>query len=519
MYQALYRKWRPRTFDEVSGQQHITKILRMQCREDRVAHAYLFCGTRGTGKTSIAKILAKAVNCEHPVDGNPCNQCPACKEIDAGISTDVQEIDAASHTGVDDVRSLTDEVVYPPSVLKKRVYIIDEVHMLSIAAFNALLKTLEEPPPYVVFVLATTELSKLPATIVSRCIRFDFNRLAEEIIADRLRYVAKEEHILLGEGAPELLARLADGAMRDGLSILEACTSGVGSENEITAEAIRERLGIANGEKLTAFYRAVAQQQIPDALATLDDVYRSSKDIGVFLEDLAVLARDMLVLRQLSGNDRPGGKDRPCGTFRFREEASSLLEEFPSHFTSETLFYICSVLDDAQSRMTRFSTDKKILMEFAAIRLCDLSLSDSPQALAARVARLEKGALQAPEIRQTPAESVPAPTAKAAPKDPPKEAPQAPPQETGVPFEQYAELAEELAGHPDLLPYLTKLQAFIENDRFVIVADAFTNRMLQRGTNAATLAEAVRAVTGRSYTPVFRDRVPKSNENAPINEL
>ena len=511
MYQALYRKWRPRTFDEVSGQQHITKILRMQCREDRVSHAYLFCGTRGTGKTSIAKILAKAVNCEHPVDGNPCNQCPACKEIDAGISTDVQEIDAASHTGVDDVRALTEEVVYPPSVLKKRVYIIDEVHMLSIAAFNALLKTLEEPPPYVVFVLATTELSKLPATIISRCIRFDFNRLSEEIIADRLRYVASEEHIPLGEGAAELLARLADGAMRDGLSILEACTSGVGAENAVTAEAIRERLGIANGDKLMAFYRAVAKQQIPEALATLDDVYRSSKDISVFLEDLAVLARDMLVLRQLAGKDRPGG------TFRFRAEAASLLEEFPSYFTAETLFYICSVLDDTQGRMTRFSTDKKILMEFAAIRLCDLSLSDSPQALAARVARLEKGIQQVPEARPSATVSPSAP--KEAPKEAPKDAPKEAPQAAGIPFEQYAELAEEMAGHPDLLPYLTKLQAFLEGDSFVILADAFTNRMLQRGTNAQTLADAVRTVTGRGYRLIFRDRAQGSGGNTPIDEL
>lgn len=509
MYQALYRKWRPRTFDEVSGQQHITKILRMQCREDRVAHAYLFCGTRGTGKTSIAKILAKAVNCEHPVDGNPCNQCPACKEIDAGVSTDVQEIDAASHTGVDDVRALCDEVVYPPSVLKKRVYIIDEVHMLSIAAFNALLKTLEEPPPYVVFVLATTELSKLPATIISRCIRFDFNRLSEEIIADRLRYVASEEHIPLGEGAAELLARLADGAMRDGLSILEACTSGVGAENAVTAEAIRERLGIANGDKLIAFYRAVAKQQIPDALATLDDVYRSSKDISVFLEDLAVLARDLLVLRQLAGSDRPSG------TFRFRAEAAALLGEFPDYFTAEALFYICSVLDDTQGRMTRFSTDKKILMEFAAIRLCDLSLSDSPQALAARVARLEKGIPQAPETRQSASTAASAPAEiSAAPS-----APKTPPQRTGIPFEQYAELAEEMAGHPDLLPYLTKLQAFFEGDCFVILADTFTNRMLQRGSNAQTLAEAIHAVTGRDYRLIFRDRAQGSNGSAPIDEL
>lgn len=510
MYQALYRKWRPRTFDEVSGQQHITTILRMQCRKERVAHAYLFCGTRGTGKTSIAKILAKAVNCEQPVDGNPCNQCPACKEIDAGVSTDVQEIDAASNNGVNDIRALRDEVIYPPSVLKKRVYIIDEVHMLSDEAYNALLKTLEEPPPYIVFVLATTELSKLPATIISRCIRFDFNRLSEEIIADRLRYVAGEEGISLGEGAAELLARLADGAMRDGLSILEACTSGVGAENEITAEAIRDRLGIADADRLLAFYRALARQQIPDALAVLDDVHRSSKDIGVFLEDLSVFARDMLVLHQLAGSDRRSG------TFRFRAEAASLLEEFPSYFTAEILFYICSVLDDTQSRMTRYSTDKKILMEFAAIRLCDLSLSDSPQALAARVARLEKGVVPAAGLQPAAGSPPEARPVTAAPKDIPRDAPAT---DTGVKFEQYAELAEELAGHPDLLPYVQKLQAYIEGGRFLILADAFTNRMLQRGTNAQTLAEAVRAVTGQAYELIFRDRTQENSGNNPIDEL
>ncbi|MBQ3153833.1 MAG: DNA polymerase III subunit gamma/tau, partial [Clostridia bacterium] len=298
MYQALYRKWRPRTFDEISGQEHITKILRMQCEENRVSHAYLFCGTRGTGKTSTAKILAKAINCDNPVNGNPCNCCYACTSIDSGTATDVLEIDAASNNGVDDIRELRDEVVYPPSVLKKRVYIIDEVHMLSSGAFNALLKTLEEPPEYIAFILATTELNKLPATIISRCIRFDFNRLSEEIIADRLRYVAKEENIPLGEGAAELLSRLADGALRDGLSILEACTSGVGEGHAVTAQSVRDRLGIADADQIVAYYSAVAAGNVPDALAVLEEIHCSSKDIGVFLEDNAAKARDMLVMQQ-----------------------------------------------------------------------------------------------------------------------------------------------------------------------------------------------------------------------------
>ena len=204
MYLSLYRKWRPRTFDEMCGQEHITAILKKQCINNRVSHAYLFCGTRGTGKTSSAKILAKAVNCENPVDGNPCNQCAACKSIDNGSSTDVLEIDAASNNKVDNVRDLRDEVVYPPSVLKKRVYIIDEVHMLTDSAFNALLKTLEEPPEYVVFILATTEINELPPTIISRCIRFDFSRIDVEAVEKRIEYVAGQESIPLAEGAANL---------------------------------------------------------------------------------------------------------------------------------------------------------------------------------------------------------------------------------------------------------------------------------------------------------------------------
>lgn len=508
VYQALYRKWRPRTFDEVCGQSHVTEILRTQCREDRVAHAYLFCGTRGTGKTSIAKILAKAVNCESPVDGNPCNRCPACREIDAGLSTDVLEIDAASNNGVDDIRALREEVVYPPSVLKKRVYIIDEVHMLSDEAFNALLKTLEEPPEYIVFILATTELSKLPATIVSRCLRFDFNRLPEEVIAERLRFVAGQEGISLGEGAPELLARLADGAMRDGLSILEACTAGVGEANAVTAEVVRDRLGIADADRLLAFYRACAKQDAPGALDVLGEVYRSSKDLSVFLEDLSVLARDLLVLRQTAGRVKRSD-------LRFSAEATSLLREFPSYFTPEALFWICSLLDETQSRMTRYSTNKKMLLEFAAIRLCDLTLNDSPQALAARVARLEKGFVPPVATPREPIPSVPQETTPQPADDP--EQPTAEKQADA--FAQYAELAEELAGHPDLLPYVRKLTATVEGDRFVVLADAFTNRMLQRGSNAQALADAVRAVTGKPYVLLFRDRAPGESGPNPIEEL
>ena len=511
MYQALYRKWRPRTFDEISGQTHITKILRMQCEENRISHAYLFCGTRGTGKTSTAKILAKAVNCENPVDGNPCNCCFACTSIDSGNAPDVLEIDAASNNGVDDIRDLRDEVVYPPSQLKKRVYIIDEVHMLSTGAFNALLKTLEEPPEYIVFILATTELNKLPATIISRCIRFDFTRLSEEIIASRVRFVAEKEQIRLGEGADRLLARLADGAMRDALSLLEACTSGLGSENEITVRSVEERVGIAGSDKLTELYRNVANRDLPGALAVLDEVHRSSKDIGVFLEDLSALARDLLVRKQLGAN-------ASRSTYRFPNEAEQLLNECPGFFTPEMLFYICSVLEDVQGRIGRYGTDRRILLEFAIIRLCDPTLSDSNASLLARVASLEKqigvGGIPtrtAPKVETIQKKEVP--TIKEAPVSEKKEQ-----KNTVLPFEQFAELAEEMAGHPDLLPYMQKIKAYVSGDRFIVSADLFTVRMLQLGDNPKVLADAVRIVTKKEYTLGFTEKEVEAGPS-PIDEL
>jgi DNA polymerase-3 subunit gamma/tau len=242
MYQALYRKWRPKTFEDVVGQAHITETLKRQVAEGRLSHAYLFTGTRGTGKTTCAKILAKAVNCEHPVNGNPCNACASCLGIESGGFLDVLELDAASNNGVDQVRALRDEAVYAPANVRKRVYIIDEVHMLSTAAFNALLKILEEPPEHLMFILATTELNKVPATILSRCQRFSFRRITPSDIAARLQYVAAQESIDLRPDGAELLSRLADGALRDALSLLDQCAAAGGA---IDARAVLEVLGLA----------------------------------------------------------------------------------------------------------------------------------------------------------------------------------------------------------------------------------------------------------------------------------
>jgi DNA polymerase-3 subunit gamma/tau len=292
MYQALYRKYRPRTFDEVAGQEHITETLKKQVASNRLSHAYLFIGTRGTGKTSCAKILAKAVNCENPQNGNPCNKCAACRGIDDGSILDVVEIDAASNNGVDNVRALRDEAVFTPAGVRKRVYIIDEVHMLSPSAFNALLKILEEPPEHLMFILATTELRKVPATVLSRCQRHSFRRIDSAVISERLDDIAKREGLSLTPDASALLARIAEGSMRDGLSLLDQC-SGSGT---IDCEAVLSALGLAGGRSMTELLGAFADGDTKKTLSIFGELWRMGKDPAALLSELAEIIRDVLIL-------------------------------------------------------------------------------------------------------------------------------------------------------------------------------------------------------------------------------
>ena len=299
MYQALYRKWRPKSFDDVVGQSHITDTLKQQVSTDRLSHAYLFIGTRGTGKTTCSKILAKAGNCLNPENGNPCNRCSACKSIDDGSCMDVLEIDAASNNGVDHVRDLRDDAVYSPSQVKKRVYIIDEVHMLSISAFNALLKIIEEPPEHLLFILATTELHKVPATILSRCQRFSFRRISQEDIASRLQYVAYQENIDMDESAARVLARLADGGMRDGLSLLDQVASS--TTGEVPADAVYACLGIAGQQRCGELMGYIADHDTKQALELFNRLYTEGKDLSAMLDELACLTRDLLVLKTAPG--------------------------------------------------------------------------------------------------------------------------------------------------------------------------------------------------------------------------
>ncbi len=377
MHQALYRKWRPKTFSEVCGQEHITSILKYETDHHKFSHAYLFCGSRGTGKTTCAKILAKAVNCESPVDGNPCNSCAACRSIDEGIATDVLEMDAASNNGVDNIRDIRDEVVYSPSALRYRVYIVDEVHMLSGSAFNALLKTLEEPPAHVVFILATTELHKLPSTIVSRCQRFDFRRISTDVLTRRLSHIADKEGIEYEVDALRTLSKLAQGGMRDAISLLELCA---GTRQRITPALVDETVGSGGREALEQVVRAIAASNFDGIFSAIDGVVRSSRDVAVFWQDLQSFYRDMLVMRTTATADR---------YLDLTENESARLKKVSELFPKETLLHHCRIMDEAFYAMQKAGAAKRMVAEMALLRMSDTSLDTSLDAILSRIAKLE----------------------------------------------------------------------------------------------------------------------------------
>jgi len=377
LYQALYRKWRPRTFDQVVGQAHITETLKRQVASGRLSHAYLFTGTRGTGKTSCAKILARAVNCQHPVDGNPCNQCDACRGIENGSILDVLELDAASNNGVDQVRALRDEAIYSPAAVRKRVYIVDEVHMLSTAAFNALLKILEEPPEHLMFILATTELHKVPATIKSRCQQFAFKRILPGDIASRLSDVAQAEGIRLNHDGAELIARLADGGMRDALSLLDQCA---GPDGPIGAQEVLDALGLAGNLETANLMGQIAGHDAAGALETLSRLYAAGKDVGSLLGELSALARDLLIRKTAP----QGGASLLTGGYD-----ESTMRRLSQRFSAPRLVQVLGALQAAQADLPR-SANRRTDAELCLIKLSDESLDASAAGLSARIARLEE---------------------------------------------------------------------------------------------------------------------------------
>ena len=402
MYQALYRKYRPKTFDDVVGQEHITETLKKQVETGRLSHAYLFIGTRGTGKTTCAKILAKAVNCEHPVNGNPCNQCAACRGIDDGSILDVVELDAASNNGVDNVRALRDEAVFSPANVRKRVYIIDEVHMLSPSAFNALLKILEEPPAHLMFILATTELHKVPATILSRCQRHSFKRIPVDTIAARLNYVAQQEHLNLQPDAATLLARMADGGMRDALTLLDQCSG----SDVITTETVISAMGLAGNLRTAQLLQSIADSDTAKTLEQFRSLWQDGKDPAALLDELSMLQRDLL----MQAVAPRGGRELLSGGYD-----SETLQTLSGAFTPAQLIANLQSIQDALTAMAA-QPNPRIAAELCLIRLCRPELCDDVPTLCARVDKLEQ-AVRSGDIPAT-AASAPAKPAAALRQEP-----------------------------------------------------------------------------------------------------
>ena len=378
-YTALYRKFRPDTFADVKGQDAIVQTLKNQIMADRIGHAYLFCGTRGTGKTTIAKILAKTVNCEHPVDGNPCNECESCRSIADGSSMNVIEIDAASNNGVDNIRGIREEVAYSPTEGKYKVYIIDEVHMLSIGAFNALLKTLEEPPSYVIFILATTEAHKIPITILSRCQRYDFKRISIQTIADRMMDLMREEQVEVEERAIRYIAKKADGSMRDGLSLLDQCIAFYLGQT-LTYDHVLDVLGAVDTEVFSRMLRQVLKQDVTALMQTLEELVMQGRELGQFVTDFTWYLRNLLLLKT---------SDNMEDVLDISTENMKLLQEEAGMVREDALMRYIRVFSELSNQM-KYESSKRLALEVALIKLCRPQMETDQVSLLERIRNLEK---------------------------------------------------------------------------------------------------------------------------------
>ncbi len=446
-YQALYRKYRPKTFSDVYGQDHIVDTLKGELSEGKISHAYLFTGTRGTGKTTCARILAKAANCLSPKDGDPCLECEACKLIAEEETTDIVELDAASNNGVDDVRVLREQIAFTPGSLKYRVYIIDEVHMLSPAAFNALLKTLEEPPPHAIFILATTEVHKLPATILSRCQRFDFRRIDSEKIVERINYIAREEGFTVTDRAAALIAAAADGGMRDALSILDLCLS---VSKEITEDTVTEVCGMSGNAYLNKLSDAIINSDASAALTCIDELHRGSVDMLRLANDLSAHFRDIMVVKTVAGDKKPV----ICSS-----EQMEIYRKKAEAFDIKDIMRCLNMLSDCISSMQ--NSNRRSMLEMTVIKLCSPALCDDIQSLEKRIRALELGGVRvnvtAPRAERTEDKSEAEPTPKPAAKKVEEEVPSAAPDEE-IPLPEEEPFSEENVTDPDTpIPQWTEI--------------------------------------------------------------
>ena len=396
-YTALYRKWRPTSFEEVRGQDHIVKTLKNQINSGRIGHAYLFCGTRGTGKTSIAKIFARAVNCEHPVDGSPCGECSMCRQIAEGASLNVVEIDAASNNGVENIRDIREQVQYPPTDGRYRVYIIDEVHMLSIGAFNALLKTLEEPPSYVIFILATTEVHKIPITILSRCQRYDFKRISIDTIAGRLAELTQAEQIDVDDRALRYVARAADGSMRDALSLLDQCVAFHFGE-KLTYDNVLEVLGAVDNRVFSKLFQAVLASDTKACIREIEEMITQGRDLSQLVNDFVWYMRNLLIAKTT---------DEPGDMLDMSEENLAVLKEEAAGVDTETLMRYIRIFSELSGQL-RYASQKRILVEIAFIKLTTPSMEQNLDSILQRITLLEQKMQEMPDNLQKLASLAPA---------------------------------------------------------------------------------------------------------------
>ena len=522
MYQALYRKYRPRTFSDVVGQEHVITTLRNSVAEHRVAHAYLFTGSRGTGKTTISKILSKAVNCPHVHDGDPCGVCEICRGIDDGSILDVVEIDAASNNGVDNIRELREEAVFTPAVVKYRVYIIDEAHMLSIGAFNALLKIMEEPPEHVIFILATTEAHKIPATIVSRCQRFDFRRLRSEEIAENLQKIAGKEGFSLELDAALLIARLSEGGMRDAISLLDLCSSFAQS---ITVETVTSASGIARNDLLFALADSVLEHNVPRALEQLRSLNEGTADPIRICQQLTTLYRNLMVAKAV-----PDPADLiPCPPEELEE-----YQNLAKKYSLPTILYIMSVLQETLAAISR-NVQGTIELEIALVKMCSPQLENTQEALLARIERLEAQVRQGIPARM-PATNVPeameSQSSSPAPQAGASSAPAAQPAlntedlEKAVLFDNWAEVLDRLKGtNPPLYGALYHAKAYAVKDFILIDSPDDLFRELIRTDKSARLSlhQAIIYVTGQKHRigPFDREkyRIEEKDQEDPLAQV
>ncbi len=436
-YTALYRKYRPSEFEDVKGQEHIVTTLKNQIKADRIGHAYLFCGTRGTGKTTVAKIFAKAVNCEHPVDGSPCGECASCKAIAAGSSMNVIEIDAASNNGVENIRQIREEVSYSPTQGKYKVYIIDEVHMLSIGAFNALLKTLEEPPSYVIFILATTESHKIPITILSRCQKYDFRRISIETISDRLMDLLQQEGVEAEEKAVRYVAKAGDGSMRDALSLLDQCIAFYLGE-PLTYDHVLEVLGAVDTEVFSRLLRSILANNVVQAIELLEELIVQGRELGQFVTDFVWYLRNLLLVKS---------SDQMEDVLDMSSENLALLKEEADMIEGDVIMRYIRIFSDLSGQL-KYAPQKRVLIEIALIKLCRPAMETTQDALTDRVAQLEKKVEEGVTVVAAPAAQSASGSAPAAPQKPkePAQMPKAIPDDIRQVVKNWSSIVRELPG-------------------------------------------------------------------------